>query len=569
MARKKKLIESDEEFEAQFGDKMPGIDGKKEGKPSQLPLSSEVAPPVVLFPGATMQGGNIHIPEMTPEVEELVASLDENQMKGMLGYFIRANDNPDSFAHFYQVIHGAPLLPHARKWVVEAYKARADGKGVVVEAFRGSTKTTTMTITFTAYRIGKDPARANLLIQVGDDIAADNTAQIADIIENNVGWKMVFPHVVPDRERGWGAGGYEVKRTDMEYGKWREANSSRKDPTLVGVGYKSREIIGKHPDGLLVVDDIHDENNSSSERELATVRKILTGTIFPTMTEKTWTVFIGTPWVNGDCLNYVASTGEFAHVRTPVYTEDGELAWPGRFTQEEIERQKKLSGIEFARMFLLDLTKAQNRVFKYQEFPSSQVRYGWPVVGGCDYASNRDYGKIAEGKGDYFALAYLAKLPGGGAVVVDGVLDRCTQGQAEVYLKQAQAIFTNYIGTAIESVGKGDDFVQVVMRNPGLRIIPQHSGRLKKDRRLMIGMQPWMENGTIKVSDAESPFLNELRRELNDYPQSPHDDALDAVYYALRLMPDVLRMPEIGDELPQPWDRKRKQIHPAFAFVRK
>ena len=65
------------------------------------------------------------------------------------------------------------------------YEAREEGKGVVIEAFRGSTKTTTLTIAFTAFRIGKEPQKANLLIQVGDDTASDTTQQIADIIENN------------------------------------------------------------------------------------------------------------------------------------------------------------------------------------------------------------------------------------------------------------------------------------------------------------------------------------------------------------------------------------------------
>jgi len=34
---------------------------------------------------------------------------------------------------------------------------------------------------------------------MGDDIAADNTAQIADLIANNLGWKLVLPHVEPEQ----------------------------------------------------------------------------------------------------------------------------------------------------------------------------------------------------------------------------------------------------------------------------------------------------------------------------------------------------------------------------------
>lgn len=64
-------------------------------------------------------------------------------------------------------------------------------------------------------------------------------------------------------------------------------------------------------------------------------------------------------------------------------------------------------------------------------------------------------------------------------------------------------------------------------------------------------MAPWMENGTVRISDAETPFLRELRNELDSYPNHAHDDALDAVYYALRVIPDVLVMPKSSEELPE------------------
>ncbi len=40
------------------------------------------------------------------------------------------------------------------------------------------------------------------------------------------------------------------------------------------------------------------------DRELALVREVLTGTIFPTMTKDTWAIFVGTPWVQNDALAY-------------------------------------------------------------------------------------------------------------------------------------------------------------------------------------------------------------------------------------------------------------------------
>ena len=477
-----------------------------------------------------------------------------------------AEDSPDSFSAFYELVFGVRIPQFVlEEWIEPLYEARGKRKGIVIEAFRGSTKTTTLTIAFTAYRIGKEPQRANLLIQVGDDIAGDNTQQIADIIENNPAFKWVFPGVVPDRQRGWGAGGYEVKREDISYEAWRDMNSKRKDPTLLGVGYKSRAIIGKHPDGVLIVDDIHDENNTASERELANVRRILTGTIFPTLSAETWKVFVGTPWVENDALHYSASTGEFEHVQTPVM-RDEVYTWPERFGEKEVEKQRNLAGsIEFARMFMLDLTASKNKIFKYMTYPVSEIRFNWPIVAGVDYAGTMSVTKNKLGDNDYFAIAYVAKLPGGGAVVVDGVLEHCTQAEAELFVKRGQEMYPFYLNAVVEGDGKGEDFIQVLKRNPGLKVLPMKTGGKGKDIRLVRQMGPWLESGMVRISDAETPFLNELRKELDMYPMSKHDDALDAVYWALRGMPDVLVMPTPKEDLPA--FAPKKQVRNPMAEV--
>jgi hypothetical protein len=357
-------------------------------------------------------------------------------------------------------------------------------------------------------------------------------------------------------------------------------NAQRKDPTLVGVGYKSSEIIGKHPDGVMVIDDIHDEGNTSSARELAKVLKILTGTIFPTMLPETWKVFIGTPWVDNDTLRYVAAIGEYLHIKTPVYLVDElngkdefegrkiRLAWKERFDSNALRVAKKFSGmLQFARMYQLDLTAAANRVFKYQLYPSSEIRWNWVMVGGCDYAGSMDEYKNKAGVPDYFALCYLMKLPGGGAVVADGVIARCTQADAEGYIKRAQEIYP-IRNIVVEGDGKGEDFIQVLRRNPGMKLLPMKTGGKGKGIRLERQMGPWLENGTIRISDADTTFLIELRRELDNYPLCDNDDALDSLYWAMKGMPEVTTMPrDVDGEYPMN-TYKKKTANPYLSLGR-
>jgi len=155
------------------------------------------------------------------------------------------SDTPEGFIYFYTLASGQELPLHCAEWIRDVYYARdVLMKGFALEAFRGSLKTTIFTNWLASYQLGCYPERSGMFIQASDQSATDNSKFVASIIEHNPVWKILFPHVEPDRQYGWGAQGYEVRRNDMEYGEWRQLR--HKDPSLLGAGYKSSDIIGKH-----------------------------------------------------------------------------------------------------------------------------------------------------------------------------------------------------------------------------------------------------------------------------------------------------------------------------------
>ena len=482
-------------------------------------------------------------------------------------------DSPLGFAAFYELVTGMQLPKHAEEWVEGMYTAHEQGKGTVIEAFRGSTKTSTL-IAFIAFRIGHYPHKSYLLIQVGDDSATKTTARVADIIANNPAWKAVFPDVVPDREQCWGAGGYEVKNTAYkDYGEWRKLCGSPegkgRDPTFVGLGYVSRSLIGKHPTGGLFVDDIHDESNTSSERELNSLIKILTGTIFPTMVPGAWKLFIGTPWVEGDALDYIKGTGRFVSMKTPVEV-NGVLTWPEKFNQDEVDERRDYSGQrEFARMYLLDLSQADEDGLKFYTYPHEDIKaHAWPGAGGCDYASIMEERQKQSKDRSFFAHLWGFKDPYGRIVVYDGVVERCTQADAEAHLWRPQVLFpNNWSYTMFEADGKGEEAYAVFRRNPLLNIVPFKVERIKKTRRHEIQLAPWLENGKILISDGDTPALNHLRKALKKWPHW-HLDAIDAMYALVRAFPEALVLNQYEDGIPLPKKRKEKKTAPVYSFSR-
>lgn len=446
-------------------------------------------------------------------------------------------DSPDGFAEFYRLIFGRELPRHAlADWVQPLYAARAAGKGLVVEAFRGSTKTTTLSIAFTAFRLGHEPHKSALLIQAGDEMASSTSQQIADLVERNPGWQTSFPNVRPDRQIGWGAEGYELRRTDMDYAQWRAlcAREKGKDPSFVGLGYRSRAIIGKHPTGLLVVDDIHDENNTRSARELDMVIKILTGTILPTTSPGIWQVFVGTPWRENDALAYLKSTGRFVCAATPI-RRFGKSVWGAKFPKEEIEKARQLAGeAEFARMYMLDLKAAEGIHLKGEwlhPYPHEKIGLNWPVVMGVDYASTAD--ALRGNRRDYFAVAIGRAMPGGGMVLVDGFRGQVSQGEAEQQLKALAAAYPTTQLIGVEAVGKGEEFYHLLLRSSLLPIVPLQPGKDSKGVRFERGMAPLFQFGRAWIADVETPFLRAFREEWLRWPSGEHDDTLDAAYWML------------------------------------
>jgi len=463
-----------------------------------------------------------------------------------------ASDTPDGFRAFYALVFDRPLPEHAYDWVVRAYKAREHKKGIVIEAFYGSTKTTTMNA-MEAYQIGIHPERAYLRIQEGDKNAFDNSAAVASIIQHNVGFKICFPNVAPDDRKGWGATGYEVMRTDMAYEDWRRLNAQRHDPTFVGIGITSGALIGRHPDGMLLLDDIDTEDNTTSAREAHRVREILTGTVFSRISPATtWTWAIGTPWNEKDSLHYMIATGQFEHVRLPVEI-DGTPTWPSVFNEEAIALSRAMMGpVKFARGMLLDLEAAKGQELKEDwlgQYPSSEIKETWPVFFGVDYASTSD--KLRHKDRDYFAIAIARLSPRGEMIFCDGYRAQVSQAEAEQRLIALAGMYPTLQQIGVESIGKGEEFYELMMRAKvflPLMPIPSHVGEARsKGGRFQKVLAKLFQRGSCKVSDSPNPFLRDFRDEWIswDGKESTHDDTLDAAYMACKAAEGYISLPTL------------------------
>src|SRR3990167_3952323 len=95
---------------------------------------------------------DLDIPE---EAVKFVERMTDAEARGVLlqakALLARQSDSPAGFAAFYEVVHGNKLPDHCREWVEQRYEAHKIGKGSLDFAWRGSWKTTTLSVTFKAF----------------------------------------------------------------------------------------------------------------------------------------------------------------------------------------------------------------------------------------------------------------------------------------------------------------------------------------------------------------------------------------------------------------------------------
>jgi len=543
--------------------------------------------------------------------------------------YAREHDTPDGFRHFFWCVHGMELQPHnyygmivSSYWAkglltreqLDVYFAEPEAEpfqyiykklieyevpkmGIVIRAAREFAKTITMTITFPAFRIGHEPWKMSYLVQIADDSAKDNLESIAEIIQDNPGWKHTFPHVVADTKRGWASGGYFVRDTSKTDDEWAKACSMRKAPTMMGTGYGSRLIIGKRQDGMANIDDIHDLTNTTSERELNNTLKKVQSDFMMTPTDEAWLSFVGTPWIDGDTLDYVAGTGEFVVVDIPAYLErEGDewvmptntwtpereclYLWPDLRGAEWVRKKKKTNvPSEFARMVQLNISTSLERHYDYQLFEKERIKWReWPMKIGVDPVATISAISGREGGVSHFAAAFALKTPYNNIVIADGIFEKCDAAEGERLLAMAARTHPTFQNASIEQDGAGILFAQLIKRLTGMRITPHSTAEIRKvlkgvtgkERRQYDFMYHLWKQGVVVLSDGDTPFLNAARRYLDRFPNftknSPYWDVGDAMLLAIFDMPEIwvhiISNVVIKEKQENVWEQRRKSKSP-------
>lgn len=496
----------------------------------------------------------------------------------------------EGFSHFYWCGERRELPPYARDvWVPALCSAKNDGTGVILEGFRGATKSTII-FWWVLYVLGKRPEGSTVLVRINDAAAAETGNAMAEVIAGSMAWKLCFPNIIPDPQRRWSTEGWFIKDNTVDYSIWVQKTVSDHlgEPSLLTAGITSGVHIGKHPSNGWYFDDFHDEQNTRSVREMRNIVDTLEKNIIPT-----WTRPEGHPTLAGACTFWndedgyhsILKTGLFKHIRTPIFTLDPEseiiytgithngknirLAWPEAFPVEKIVEIEKRNPVWFPVMYLCDLSALSGTVLKHEWlhlYDEEKINDSWPVYFGVDFASSND--KLHENERDFFALSVLRAIPGGGTILVDGIRGKWPATESISHLKAFAAKYPTLVTVGVEKWGKGETFKDMLMYSTDLPVVPcpiQGAPVKSKGQRFQAegGLAPMFADGRMWLSTVKNDFIDSFIDEWiswdGERTRTGHEDCMDAVYWAAYVAQGHLLPPKQEKSIGV---RKKKQANP-------
>jgi len=489
--------------------------------------------------------------EKTSGINYLESLSPEEQLEQLLAASARG-DNVESVCHYAQLVFD--VIPSAvhKKWITEVLGNRR----VVIVAPPESAKTTIISVILLSWWIGKKPWTTNLICSAGENLSNNIARRVADVIEFNEKFKIVFPNVVPAKELGWSRDGYEVKDTSMD--NWALLTATKKDPTLASGGVGSSSVNGRRVTGIAIGDDLHDRESKSSETVCVQTVDFVKDTFLPRCMEDAHAVIVQTRWNGKDIVGYLDSVEYEGEKMYQVFVhpaiENDESYWPEQWPIERLERRRAEVGeVDFQLVYLANANATKGNVLKAEyltDFPQIWIKQEFNRFYGVDFAiTQQSMVGTRYRKGDNFAIAKIVDTRPV-LVVEDGFVGRVNQAEAENVLF-SMASYDNPQRIYLETNAGGEVFYQALMRRMrenGLRLPLIGRKAIKGKAERINQMLPDFQFGRVKVSDAQTTFLKTFRDEwLRFGDKAAHDDTLDAVYWAWRASDHLLTQKSNND----------------------
>jgi len=327
--------------------------------------------------------------------------------------------------------------------------------------------------------------------------------------------------------------------------------SLEKDPTFTALSVNS-SIVGRRA-SQIIVDDPIDEGTANSEGEREKLYHRFTKELIPRLEPEGRILVIMTRWHFADIASKLLEGDEFHVINAPlgywkivepaINEKTKEALWPQKWPLEMLlARKKEIGSIAFENQYQGHPVAYANAVFKEEwlhywtnvdlaqideklraRYHTLPPRNTLRIVQAWDLAIGENP------ESDWTVCVTLGADHEGNTYTLD-IYRQHIDFPTQVKQVEVQALAWRPEKIAIESVAYQRALPQA-LRSGNYPIVESTAQQNNKTVRLT-SLAPYFENGSLRVNKDQEDLLNEYLQ----YPKSKHDDILDALQMAHRLV---------------------------------
>jgi predicted phage terminase large subunit-like protein len=425
-------------------------------------------------------------------------------------------------------------------------------QNILITAFRGSGKSTLITLSYVIWAIlGEQQKKYVIILGQTHSKSQIHLAAIKYVFETN---PLLRQDLGPFKEENnqWGA----LSLILPQYGA--KISTGSVEQSIRGVRHN------QHRPDLIICDDLEDMDSVRTQENRDRLFNWVTGDVLPAGDINTRIVFIGTPLHEDSLLRRLERIFESGSNRSvvrryPILDVNGNSLWAGKFaTPEDVqaERDKCLNELSWQREYMLRIVQSETQIIKrehiqyYKELPKMGHRRTILMI---------DPARSLKLTADYTAMV-AAHIYGSGKdrriyIAPHPVNARLTSQQ---FIEKVRAV-TNSLKTQghycyvyVEDVGFQGVLTDLLVRESISAKGYSIRGQTKEGR--VESVAPWVELGKVLFFETG---CEHLIQQILGFGVERHDDLVDAFTMAcLQLMEDSKIYPSItwigGNPLPRP-----------------
>lgn len=338
------------------------------------------------------------------------------------------------------------------------------------------------------------------------------------------------------------------------------------------------QITGKGADLMIIDDPVKNDAEANSSVYRDNIWQWFTTTAYTRLEPKGILIIVMTRWHEDDlCGRVIRKEGKrfkknWIHLELPAIADEkdrigrekGESLWPERYSKEKLEDIRKTMGnYWFAALYQQRPAPQDGAVFNSKYFKYFDIMDGIydlkeskVAAGKCPIYAVIDLAVTVNERSDYTVIMVFAVTPQSEILLLDLIRQRIEGAE---HLNLVKHIYQKWrpISIGIESVQYQIALVQSARRE-GIPVKELKPDKDKLSRALAIAAR--MEAGLVYFKDG-SPWLEDLERELLNFPNSGHDDQVDAFAYTVYMISNVSRTLPSGIK-----NNKKKSRHITSGF---